>query len=65
MERLKAKLDAKDALIEKLKGRLNHKDDQIQELQEEMEVLQKDKWKELEENGSASEVLFRLRALFR
>lgn len=64
-ERLKEKLDAKDALIEKLKGRLNHKDDQIQELQEEMEVLQKDKWKELEENGSASEVLFRLRALFR
>ena len=54
-----------NALIEKLKGRLNHKDDQIQELQEEMGVLQKDKWKELEENGSASEVLFRLRALFR
>lgn len=52
-------------MIEKLKGRLNHKDDELQELQEELKVLQKDKWKELEDNGSAEEVLFRLRALFR
>ena len=30
-----------------------------------MKVLQADRWRELEENGAAEEVLFRLRALFR
>ena len=64
-ERLKEKLDVKDALIERLKARLNHKDDQIEELEEERKLLQSDRWRELEEEGTAEEVLQRLRALFR
>ena len=65
IEKLKTRLDEKDAMIERLKSRLNHKDDRIQELEEEVKVLQTDKWKELEEDGTAAEVLLRLRALFR
>ena len=64
-DRLKEKLDAKDAMMERLKRRLNHKDERIQELEEEMKVLQGDKWRELEDDGTAAEVLLRLRALFR
>lgn len=64
MDRLKIKLDEKDAVAERLKSRLEHKDERIRELEEELEMLQTGRWKELEENGTAAEMLIHLRAMF-
>jgi len=60
-ERLKKKLDEKDAQIEKLKGRLDHKDNEIGGLREELRICRSEKWGELDEESLVAEVVSKLK----
>lgn len=69
-ERLKGKLDEKDELIEKLKERLDEKDALIGKLKERLDEkdilikkLKDARWKELESNGIASDIMSKLKTL--
>ena len=57
LERLKEKLNEKDALLEKLKGRLDEKDASIGELGKRLEVLQSDRWEQLDSGGAVTELI--------
>lgn len=63
-DRLKEKLDEKDALIEKLKGRLDAKDVRISELKAELEALRLSRKIQIEEAGSLAEAALRLNGIF-
>ncbi len=63
-ERLKAKLDEKDALIEKLKGRLDQKDARIKKLREDMDAWKNSRRIQLAEAGSIAEAALRLNGIF-
>ena len=63
-ERLKARLNSKDAQIHKLKGRLDKKDEQIHNLKMHVIELQKKRLKGLEEAGSIAEVSMELGGVF-
>ncbi len=63
-DRLKEKLNDKDALIEKLKGRLDDKDVRIGELQTELEALRLRRKIDLEEAGSIAEAALKINGIF-
>lgn len=63
-ERLKAKLDEKDALIDKLKNRLDQKDARIRKLREDMEAWRNSRQIQLEEAGSIAAAALRLNGIF-
>ena len=63
-KRLKAKLDEKDALIEKLKGRLDQKDARIKKLKEDMDAWKNSRRIQLAEAGSIAEAALRLNGIF-
>lgn len=63
-DRLKEKLDEKDAVIEKLKGRLDDKDARISELETEMEAFRLSRKIQIEEAGSLAEAVLRLNGVF-
>lgn len=63
-DRLREKLDEKDALIEKLKGRLDAKDARIGELKDEMEAFRLNRKIQIEKAGSLAEAVLRLNGIF-
>lgn len=63
-DRLKEKLDEKDAVIEKLKSRLDEKDARISELKAEMEAFRLNRKIQIEEAGSLAEAALRLNGIF-
>lgn len=63
-ERLKARLNSKDAQLHKLKGRLDKKDTQIRDLRAELEKQKISRRIELEEAGSIAEAALRLSGVF-
>lgn len=63
-ERLKDKLDDKDALIEKLKRKLDRKDARIRELEKELRALRLNRKIQLEEAGSIAEAALKLNDVF-
>lgn len=63
-ERLKARLNEKDALIDKLKGRLDQKDARIKKLREDMEAWKTSRQIQLVEAGSIAEAALRLNGIF-
>lgn len=63
-DRLKEKLNEKDALIEKLKGRLDAKDARISELKAQLEALRLSRKIQIEEAGSLAEAALRLNGIF-
>lgn len=63
-DRLKEKLNEKDALIEKLKGRLDDKDVRIGKLKAELEALRLDRKIQIEEAGSLAEAVLKLNGIF-
>lgn len=63
-ERLKAKLNEKDALIDKLKNRLDQKDARIRKLREDMEAWRNSRQIQLEEAGSIAAAALRLNGIF-
>lgn len=64
LERLKARLDEKDAQLAKLKGRLDKKDMQIQEYRDFMEKSRSSRRIELEHAGSIAEAALKLNGVF-
>ena len=62
--RLKEKLNEKDALIDKLKGRLDQKDEQIQKLESDLEKAQSQKWREMDDSDFTTEILAKIKTLF-
>ncbi len=63
-ERLKARLNSKDAKIHKLAGRLDKKDLQIKALKGELERQRTDRRIRLREAGSVAEAALRLNGVF-
>ena len=63
LERLKEKLNLKDAEIAKLKEYAERKEEKIAKLEEERERLRSGKWKEMKESGLPSELLAGLKTL--
>ena len=63
-ERLKAKLNSKDAQIHKLKGRLDKKDTQLRELRSTLEKLRQDRRIRMERSGSIAEAALQLSGIF-
>ncbi len=62
-ERLKEKLNDKDALIETLRSRLDSREAKIEALEAEAARLRSEGWKELQESNLPAELLTRLKAL--
>lgn len=63
-ERLRKRLDTKDAQINKLKGRLDKKDDQIRNLKTALEKLRAEKLDAAAEPGSIAEAALQLSGVF-
>ena len=63
-ERLKTKLNSKDAQIHKLKGRLDKKDLQIREQRATLEKLRQDRRIRMERSGSIAEAALQLSGIF-
>ena len=63
-DRLKEKLDEKDAVIEKLKGRLDAKDARISELKAEMEAFRSGREIQIKKAGSLAEAVLKLNGIF-
>ena len=65
IEKLKKRLDEKDAVIEKLKKRLNEKDAAIEELKKELETIRIERVIQLEETGPIAEAARQLKGVFK
>lgn len=63
-ERLRKRLDTKDAQINKLKGRLDKKDDQIRNLKTALDKFREEKLYEATEPGSIAEAALQLSGIF-
>lgn len=63
-ERLKDKLDEKDAVIEKLKGRLDEKDARICELEDQINSIELRRRLRLAEAGSIAEASLKINEIF-
>lgn len=64
IDKLKERLDEKDAQIQKLKGRLDDKDDQIRNMKIALDKLRKEKMDEAREPGSIAKVSLELSGIF-
>ena len=64
-DRLKEKLDEKDAVIEKLKKRLDEKDAVIEKLKKQLETIRIERVIQLEETGPIAEAARQLKGVFK
>lgn len=63
-QRLGAKVEEKDVLIQKLQGRLNTKTERIKSLEDEMETFRRNRQAELEQTDSIAGAALRLNGIF-